>query len=184
MFTPYYPMQRILYLLHARKLRYPYVMPHRVERMRIVYPTGEDLYVGNNHAYSYRDMMTVVQDMTVVNGKRMIYQFNDFGNVVSVRDELGYASYSKFSEALLPNHPEQVSKLQRSVVNLLPNHDFELSGYWSNVCYYNGQATFTYDTAEKYMGTLNPFRYRGYVYDEGSNMYVSPTNRKNRTNYN
>ena len=132
---------------------YPYAMPHRVERMRIVYPTGEDLYVGNSHAYSYRDMMTVVQDMTVVNGKRMIYQFNDFGNVVSVRDELGYASYSKFSEALLPNHPEQVSKLQRSVVNLLPNHDFELSGYWSNVCYYNGQATFTYDTTEKYMGT-------------------------------
>ena len=121
--------------------------------MRIVYPTGEDLYVGNSHAYSYRDMMTVVQDMTVVNGKRMIYQFNDFGNVVSVRDELGYASYSKFSEALLPNHPEQVSKLQRSVVNLLPNHDFELSGYWSNACYYNGQATFTYDTTEKYMGT-------------------------------
>ena len=34
------------------------------------------------------------------------------------------------------------------------------------------------------IGTLNPFRYRGYVYDEGSNMYVSPTNRKNRTNYN
>lgn len=132
---------------------YPYAMPHRVERMRIVYPTGEDLYVGNNHAYSYRDMMTVVQDMTVVNGKRMIYQFNDFGNVVSVRDELGYASYSKFSETLLPNHPEQVSKLQRSVVNMLPNHDFELSGYWSNVCYYNGQATFTYDTTEKYMGT-------------------------------
>ena len=141
-----------MYLLHARKLRYPYAMPHRVERMRIVYPTGEDLYVGNNHAYSYRDMMTVVQDMTVVNGKRMIYQFNDFGNVVSVRDELGYASYSKFSEALLPNHPEQVSKLQRSVVNLLPNHDFELSGYWSNVCYYNGQATFTYDTTEKVHG--------------------------------
>ena len=132
---------------------YPYAMPHRVERMRIVYPAGEDLYIGNSHAYSYRDMMTVVQDMTVENGKRMIYQFNDFGNVVSVRDELGYASYSKFSEALLPNHPEQVSKLQRSVVNLLPNHDFELSGYWSNVCYYNGQATFTYDTTEKYMGT-------------------------------
>lgn len=73
MFTLYYPMQRILYLLHTRKLRYPYAMPHRVERMRIVYPTGEDLYVGNNHAYVYRDMMTVVQDMTVVNGKRMIY---------------------------------------------------------------------------------------------------------------
>ena len=131
---------------------YPYAMPHRVERMRIVYPTGEDLYVGNNHAYSYRDMMTVVQDMTVVNGKRMIYQFNDFGNVVSVRDELGYASYSKFSEALLPNHPEQVSKLQRSVINLLPNHDFESDGYWSTVSY-GGTGTYAYSTDQKYLGT-------------------------------
>ena len=131
---------------------YPYAMPHRVERMRIVYPTGEDLYVGNNHAYSYRDMMTVVQDMTVVNGKRMIYQFNDFGNVVSVRDELGYASYSKFSEALLPNHPEQVSKLQRSVINLLPNHDFELDGYW-NTALNDGEGSFAYVTDQKYLGT-------------------------------
>ena len=131
---------------------YPYVMPHRVERMRIVYPTGEDLYVGNNHAYSYRDMMIVVQDMTVVNGKRMIYQFNDFGNVVSVRDELGYASYSKFSEALLPNHPEQVSKLQRSVINLLPNHDFELDGYW-NTALNDGEGSFAYVTDQKYLGS-------------------------------
>ena len=131
---------------------YPYAMPHRVERMRIVYPTGEDLYVGNNHAYAYRDMMTVVQDMTVVNGKRMIYQFNDFGNVVSVRDELGYASYSKFSEALLPNHPEQVSKLQRSVINLLPNHDFELDGYW-NTALNDGEGSFAYVTDQKYLGS-------------------------------
>lgn len=131
---------------------YPYAMPHRVERMRIVYPTGEDLYVGNSHAYSYRDMMTVVQDMTVVNGKRMIYQFNDFGNVVSVRDELGYASYSKFSEALLPNHPEQVSKLQRSVINLLPNHDFELDGYW-NTALNDGEGSFAYVTDQKYLGS-------------------------------
>lgn len=131
---------------------YPYAMPHRVERMRIVYPTGEDLYVGNSHAYSYRDMMTVVQDMTVVNGKRMIYQFNDFGNVVSVRDELGYASYSKFSEALLPNHPEQVSKLQRSVINLLPNHDFELDDYWSTALN-DGEGSFAYVTDQKYLGS-------------------------------
>ena len=131
---------------------YPYAMPHRVERMRIVYPTGEDLYVGNSHAYSYRDMMTVVQDMTVVNGKRMIYQFNDFGNVVSVHDELGYASYSKFSEALLPNHPEQVSKLQRSVINLLPNHDFELDGYW-NTALNDGEGSFAYVTDQKYLGS-------------------------------
>ncbi|HIU14971.1 MAG TPA: DNRLRE domain-containing protein, partial [Candidatus Ventricola intestinavium] len=132
---------------------YPYAAPYRVSRMRMVHPAGEDIETGNSHAYTYGDMLTLVKDLTVANGKRMLYQFNDFGNVVCVRDELGYASYSRFSEDLLPNHPQQVSKLQRSVINLLPNHDFEMSGYWSHVCYYDGQANFTYDTAQKYMGT-------------------------------
>ncbi|MFQ9447043.1 MAG: hypothetical protein ACLR4A_06530 [Christensenellales bacterium] len=27
---------------------YPYAMPHRVARMQIVYPAGEDLYIGNS----------------------------------------------------------------------------------------------------------------------------------------
>lgn len=128
--------------------------PKRVTSVREDYydeDSGELTY-GMFHTYSYRDMMTVVQDMTVVNGKRMIYQFNDFGNVVSVRDELGYASYSKFSEALLPNHPEQVSKLQRSVINLLPNHDFELDGYW-NTALNDGEGSFAYVTDQKYLGT-------------------------------
>ena len=128
--------------------------PKRVTSVREDYydeDSGELTY-GMFHTYSYRDMMTVVQDMTVVNGKRMIYQFNDFGNVVSVRDELGYASYSKFSEALLPNHPEQVSKLQRSVINLLPNHDFELDGYWSTALN-DGEGSFAYVTDQKYLGS-------------------------------
>lgn len=132
---------------------YPFTAPYRVSRMRIAYPSGESIESGNSHTYTYADMMTLVQDMTVENGKRLYYQFNDFGNVVCVRDELGYASYSKFSEELLPNHPEQVSKLQRSVINLLPNHDFEMDGYWTTVCYYEGQANFTYDAAQKYMGS-------------------------------
>ena len=128
--------------------------PKRVTSVREDYydeDSGELTY-GMFHTYSYRDMMTVVQDMTVVNGKRMIYQFNDFGNVVSVRDELGYASYSKFSEALLPNHPEQVSKLQRSVINLLPNHDFELDDYW-NTALNDGEGSFAYVTDPKYLGS-------------------------------
>ena len=97
-------------------------------------------------------MMTVVHDATVENGKDLFYQFNDFGNLVCVRDELGYASYSKFSDALLPNHPEQISKLQRSVINLLPNHDFETDGYWGTVSY-GGTGTYTYSTDQKYLGT-------------------------------
>lgn len=110
--------------------RYPWDAPYRLESMSILYPDGEALYGDSNHQYTYKDMMTVVHDATVENGKDLYYQFNDFGNVVCVRDELGYASYSKFSDALLPNHPEQVSKLQRSVVNLLSNHNLEVVQDW------------------------------------------------------
>lgn len=131
---------------------YPFKAPYRIQSMHTVYPDGELLYDGLAHSYDYRDMMTIVHDDTVENGKNLIYQFNDFGNVVCVRDELGYASYSKFSDALLPNHPEQVSKLQRSVINLLPNHDFESDGYWGTVSY-GGTGTYAYSTDQKYLGT-------------------------------
>ncbi|MDO5378070.1 MAG: DNRLRE domain-containing protein [Clostridia bacterium] len=131
---------------------YSWNTPHRLESMSTVYPAGEEIYSGNCHQYTYKDMMTVVHDATVENGKDLFYQFNDFGNVVCVRDELGYASYSKFSDALLPNHPEQVSKLQRSVVNLLPNHDFESDGYWGTVSY-GGTGTYAYSADQKYLGS-------------------------------
>ena len=94
-------------------------------------------------------MMTTVKDYSSDEVKKLMYQFNDNGNVVCVRDELGYASYSKFSEGLLPNHPEQISKLQRSVINLLPNHNFELDGYWTTGTNDGGEGTFEYDTTQR-----------------------------------
>lgn len=129
--------------------------PYRVTDMLLTVVSDMEGSVeeGEHRSYTYADCMTSVKDMTVSDGKRLIYQFNDWGNVVSVRDELGYASYSKFSEQLLPNHPEQVSKLQRSVINMLPNHDFESNDYWNHVCYDGGLASFTYDSSQKYMGT-------------------------------
>lgn len=111
-----------------------------------------DKIMGHDHTYSYADMTTTVTDYSGDAIKSLMYQFNDFGNVVCVRDELGYASYSKYSTALLPNHPEQVSKLQRSVINLLPDHDFETGGYWSTALN-GGTGTFSYATDQKYLGS-------------------------------
>ena len=108
---------------------------------------------GKDHAYEYGNMMTTVKDYSSDEVKKLMYQFNDNGNVVCVRDELGYASYSKFSEGLLPNHPEQISKLQRSVINLLPNHNFELDGYWTTGTNDGGEGTFEYDTTQRYVGS-------------------------------
>lgn len=152
-FSPKYLLSG-MYDLDGRGLFFTYTdtRPYRIADVREMAPNGEDIVYGNHRKYTYSDRMTTVQDMTVENGKRLIYQFNDWGNVVSVRDELGYASYNKFSDALLPGHPEQVSKLQRSVVNLLPNHNFESDGNWNTVAY-GGVGTFGYATDQKYLGT-------------------------------
>lgn len=117
----------------------------------MAWPEDEKI-MGHDHTYSYADMTTTVTDYSGDAVKSLMYQFNDFGNVVCVRDELGYASYSKYSTALLPNHPEQVSKLQRSVINLLPDHDFETGGYWSTALN-GGTGTFSYATDQKYLGS-------------------------------
>ncbi len=76
---------------------------------------------------------------------------------------------------------QQRPPFQGDVVALIDADGTQVVEYgydaWGNLISKSGSLAAT-------IGTLNPFRYRGYVYDEGSNMYVSPTNRKNRTNYN
>ncbi len=126
--------------------------PYRVWNVYEMAWPDADKIMGHDHTYSYDDMTTTVTDYSGDAVKSLMYQFNDFGNVVCVRDELGYASYSKYSTALLPNHPEQVSKLQRSVINLLPDHDFETGGYWSTALN-DGEGTFSYATDQKYLGS-------------------------------
>lgn len=131
---------------------YEYAEPYRAWNVyEMAWPEDEKI-MGHDHTYSYADMTTTVTDYSGDAVKSLMYQFNDFGNVVCVRDELGYASYSKYSTALLPNHPEQVSKLQRSVINLLPDHDFETGGYWSTALN-GGTGTFSYATDQKYLGS-------------------------------
>ena len=56
------------------------------------------------------------------------YQFNDSGNVVAMRDELGYGQFAKF-EAGVDNKPSEVSKLRKVVVNQLRKIDF--SSQWT-----------------------------------------------------
>ncbi len=99
--------------------------PFRVKRVRI---TGGDL-CAYDRTYEYKDCLTVVTDN--LSGKKLFYHFNDYGNCVSVNDQLGYACFAQYSDAYPVNHPETISKMQRSVVNLLKNHNFEATGDWT-----------------------------------------------------
>lgn len=101
----------------------------RVSQMNAYGVEGETTVEGNARGYEYFDCVTQVKDLTVPDGKVLTYQFNDYGNVVAVHDELGFASFAKFGMGQ-PNTPEAVSKLHRLVVNLLDAHDFVADSGW------------------------------------------------------
>ena len=105
-----------------------------------------------DRTYEYKDCLTVVTDN--LSGKKLFYHFNDYGNCISVNDQLGYAAFAKYSDSNPVNHPETISKMQRSVVNLLKNHNFESSDGWS---FTNANSaagnTIDYSTDSPHMGT-------------------------------
>ena len=78
---------------------------------------------GSKQLIEYKGMetgVTAVSGTSDDSGKKLIYQFNDNGNVVSVRDELGYARFMNY-ESGTPNSPKAVSKLRKVVMNRLRN---------------------------------------------------------------
>ena len=81
---------------------------------------------GTKQLFDYQHMCTVVtavKDTASDAGKKLYYQFNDSGNVVAMRDELGYGQFVKF-EAGVDNKPSEVSKLRKVVINQLRKIDF------------------------------------------------------------
>ena len=137
------------------KVAYSYTatVPHRVTRVEI---SNNGTYFGGRK-YEYKDCLTVVTDLVVsnnvlVDGKKLFYHFNDNGNVVSVNDELGYGCFAKYTDDMPTNHPEVLSRMQRSVVNLLKNHNFETSTNWTNQTWNGATGSYANSTAYYYMG--------------------------------
>ena len=82
---------------------------------------GTVLARGVKQMFDYRNSVTEVTNVESVSsgetaGKKIIYQFNDKGNVISMRDELGYAQFVKY-ESDQENAPTAVSTTQRAVIN-------------------------------------------------------------------
>lgn len=104
----------------------------------------------NSTWYAYKDCLTVVTDN--LSGKKLFYHFNDYGNCISVNDQLGYACFAKYTDSNPINHPETISKMQRSVVNFLNGHNMQTAGIWTNESL-DGTGTYSYATDAHYMGT-------------------------------
>ncbi len=140
------------------RLSYSYTatVPHRVTRVEISNNNDGTKFGGRK--YEYKDCLTVVTDLVVdsnnelVEGKKLFYHFNDNGNVVSVNDELGYGCFAQYTDDMPTNHPEVLSRLQRSVVNLLKNHNLETATNWTNQTLDNATGSYANSTAYYYIG--------------------------------
>ena len=85
--------------------------------------TGQDEETGHSLAFTYtRNTTKVVDDRD----RDTVYQFDNYGQVCSVRDTEGNAVYSAYNTAAQAvTELTSVSKMQKTVVNLLLNHGFE-----------------------------------------------------------
>ena len=81
---------------------------------------------GAKQVFEYGAMtttVTAVEDTSSDAGKKLYYQFNDSGNVICVRDDLGFARFTKF-DSNFENKESEVSKMRKAVVNRLRKSDF------------------------------------------------------------
>ena len=73
--------------------------------------------------YEYGDCRTTVTELIpavaggLTEGKSLVYHFKDAGNAISVNDGIGYGCFAGYNASLPLNHPEFVSRMQRSVDN-------------------------------------------------------------------
>ncbi len=81
-------------------------------------------------------------------GRKSIYQFNNHGQTVAIRDVDGSAQYCAFNSGdRTVTQLKTVSKLQKTSINLLLNHNMESSASWTM-----GSGA-SYSTADQFMGS-------------------------------
>ncbi len=108
--------------------------------------------LGEEIKIAYGNNLTTFTD---AKGRKDTYIFNDSGNTVSTRDSLGNANYTKYNENTNdPNKNKATldSKLQKTTVNYLRNHNMEYDTDWTFVNDGSSTATGGFTTAEKYLG--------------------------------
>ena len=106
---------------------------------------------GAKQIFDYKHMcteVTAVDTTTSDAGKKLYYQFNDSGNVICVRDDLGYARFTKY-ESSIENRPSEQSPIRKAVINILRSPDFA-ANWEADTLESNG--TITKDTAVTCMG--------------------------------
>jgi hypothetical protein len=127
------------------KITYNYYSqaPYRISK---VTEFGTDGITGGSLNLTYGYNTTTFTDSR---GRKEVYQFNDYGNTITVRDDEGGAEYYKYFSDNLANKLSLSSKLQKFTKNYLRNHNAEKKDSEWTVDYWDGSegsGSFSTDT--------------------------------------
>ncbi|VTQ88082.1 DNRLRE domain-containing protein [Hathewaya histolytica] len=122
--------------------------PNRVKKVLEKHSNGT---LGGELSLVYGFNQTTFKD---VKGRSHIYQFNNLGNTVSVKDTDGSAEYYKyFDKENNKNKLELESKLQKTTKNYLKNHNIELNNTeWTKDSWTGSSGSADVTSEDKYLG--------------------------------
>lgn len=119
-------------------------------RIQSIQEANTDGTAGGGLTLSYGKNSTTFIDS---NGRKNIYQFNYMGNTMSIQDTDGSAQYYQYIEQDVNKNKLTVeSKLQKTVINLLKNHNMESSGGWTAGGANGSTGSGNFDTSIKNIG--------------------------------
>ncbi|MDP4146929.1 MAG: DNRLRE domain-containing protein [Bacillota bacterium] len=124
--------------------------PYRVKQVLEANTNGT---LGQTLNMSYGQNSTTFTD---ISGKTNVLLFNNSGNTICTKDNDGSAQYYKFTSKSngdnVNNKLSNESKLQKSVINYLRNHNAEVSSDWTSDYWGTSTGASTFTTEDKYMG--------------------------------
>lgn len=116
----------------------------------------DDSTQGGSLTITYQKNQTTFEDH---DGNVQVMQFNNLGNTLSIQDDQGRAQYALYSadegtpvdqvQTTKPNQLTMASRMQNTVVNLLPQGSFEENQPWTAL----SGATLTHQTGIAYLGS-------------------------------
>jgi RHS repeat-associated protein len=129
------------------KMSYEYygIVPYRVSH---ILESNNDGTLGNDLRVNYGNNSTTFTD---VKGRNNTYQFDNFGKTLCVKDSDGSAQYYEYGDTTNNTKLTTESKLQKTVVNLLTNHDVETNDSWGGGAD-GGKGTSDFSTEASYLG--------------------------------
>ncbi|KLU74971.1 DNRLRE domain-containing protein [Clostridium botulinum] len=137
----------------GHKIKYTYygASPYRISSISDINTSGN---LSEKLTVNYGFNTTTYTDSRQ---KKNIYQFNNVGNTVSIRDDNGNALYYNYDNKSsgkkeADNKLSLESKLQKPSVNYLKNHSGEFDLYWSTGYFNGATGSADYSSEEKYLG--------------------------------